>query len=190
MPTNGKPANSARVSKLTSKPKNRDRGEPCGSPPPTPPGVRVRTTAVRLVERPLSVDARLSSLRSAMGAWGPRGSAVGVSPLLSGPKARSLWFFCRFPPMSRVAYLPCHSTPCGDRSGLWRGESIWVLLPPSSFPPPTMPSADFCTAVRAPCGALSPPLGPESHTRRSSRHAVLATPVVPVPAGHGADLPR
>ena len=27
----------------------RDRGEPCGSAPPTPPGVRVRTTAVRLV---------------------------------------------------------------------------------------------------------------------------------------------
>ncbi len=27
---------------------NRDRGEPCGSAPPTPPGVRVRTTAVRL----------------------------------------------------------------------------------------------------------------------------------------------
>ena len=27
---------------------DRDRGEPCGSTPPTPPGIRVRTTAVRL----------------------------------------------------------------------------------------------------------------------------------------------
>src|SRR5215467_2469918 len=26
---------------------DRDRGEPCGSTPPTPPGIRVRTTAVR-----------------------------------------------------------------------------------------------------------------------------------------------
>src|SRR5262249_20425108 len=28
-------------------PVDRDRGEPCGSTPPTPPGIRVRTTAVR-----------------------------------------------------------------------------------------------------------------------------------------------
>src|SRR6056297_3608114 len=29
---------------------NRDRGSPRGLPPPTPPGIRVRTTAVRLVK--------------------------------------------------------------------------------------------------------------------------------------------
>jgi hypothetical protein len=28
-------------------PKNRDRGKPHDFPPPTPPGIRVRTTAVR-----------------------------------------------------------------------------------------------------------------------------------------------
>ena len=42
-------------------------------------------------------------------------------------------------------YLPSPSTPFGDRSG---------LQPPRR---PTTPSADFCAAVRAPRGSLSPP---------------------------------
>ena len=53
-------------------------------------------------------------------------------------------------------YLSFPSTPCGDRSG---------LRPPKR---PTTPSADFCAAVRGPCGSLSPS---------------------GFPAGHGADLP-
>ena len=32
-----------------NEPDNRDRGEPHGSAPPTPPGIRVRTTAVRRI---------------------------------------------------------------------------------------------------------------------------------------------
>ena len=32
--------------------RNRDRGAPCGATPPTPPGIRVRTTAVRRIKRP------------------------------------------------------------------------------------------------------------------------------------------
>src|SRR5208283_3465342 len=46
--------------------------------------------------------------------------------------------------MRSPSYLPFPSTPCGDRSG---------LQPPRR---PTTPSADFCIAVRAPCGSLSP----------------------------------
>ena len=33
---------------------NRDRGEPRGSRPPTPPGIRFRTKAVRLVRQSVS----------------------------------------------------------------------------------------------------------------------------------------
>ena len=57
--------------------------------------------------------------------------------------------------MRRPSYLPFPSTPCGDRSG---------LQPPKR---PTTPSADFCPAVRAPCGSLSPPVTPED-TRQIS----------------------
>jgi DNA invertase Pin-like site-specific DNA recombinase len=39
---------------------NRDRGEPRGSSPPTPPGVRVRTTAVRRIKRSRACSWRAS----------------------------------------------------------------------------------------------------------------------------------
>src|SRR5208282_5809330 len=55
---------------------------------------------------------------------------------------------CRLFGVTDVARHPCYSSspsaPCGDRSG---------LQPPRR---PIMPSADFCAAVREPCGPLSP----------------------------------
>ena len=46
--------------------------------------------------------------------------------------------------MRRPIYSPFPSTPFGDRSGL------------QPVARPTTPSADFCTALREPCDALSP----------------------------------
>ena len=49
---------------------------------------------------------------------------VRASPFPSVAKASSSWIFCRFSLMRRASYSPLRSTPCGDRSGLRRGESI------------------------------------------------------------------
>jgi hypothetical protein len=68
----------------------------------------------------------------------------GASPLYSPAKANNSWLFCRLSLMSRAAYLPLPSTPCGDRSGL---QHLAV---------PNTPSADFCRPVRTGCPILSP----------------------------------
>ena len=43
---------------------NRDRGNPHGFPPPTPPGIRVRTTAVRLVKLWVQVHQPVATRRA------------------------------------------------------------------------------------------------------------------------------
>ena len=50
--------------------------------------------------------------------FGPSTEAFGASLLLSSIKASTSWFFRRLSLMSRAAYLPLPSTPCGDRLGL------------------------------------------------------------------------
>ena len=91
-----------------------------------------------------AVDAGFSGSEVAMTTSASRTIRRGVSPRPGVGKSNSSWDGGRFVVMRRPSYLPFPSTPCGDRSGLW---------PPKR---PTTPSADFCTAVREPCGALGP----------------------------------
>src|SRR5271167_3738530 len=60
----------------------------------------------------------------------PPSRPFGASPLYSASKANTSWFFCRLSLMSRAAYSPLPSTPCGGPFGLHRLR--------------TMPSDDFC----------------------------------------------
>src|SRR5271165_123259 len=77
---------------------------------------------------------------------------------------------CRLFGATDVARHPCYSsspsTPCGDRSG---------LQPPRR---PIMPSADFCAAVREPCGPLSPS-GFPGDTMQISRGKPCSLPRTP-----------
>ena len=75
----------------------------------------------------------------------PTPETLGASPLLFPGKDNCSPVFRRSPSMSRAPYSPLPLTPCGDRSGLRHG-----------VPMPTLPSADFCDAVREPRGSLSP----------------------------------
>src|ERR1700733_735023 len=97
-----------------------------------------------------AVDAGFLGSEVAMTTSASRAIRRGVSPRPGVGKSNSSWDGGRFVVMKRPSYLPFPSTPCGDRSG---------LRPPKR---PT-PSADFCTAVRAPCGALSPLGYPRGH---------------------------
>ena len=80
----------------------------------------------------------------------------GASPRPGIGKSNVNWNGGRGVVMRCPSDLPSPSTPYGDRSG---------LQPPRR---PTTPSADFCAAVKGPCGSLSP---------------------ADFPARHGADLP-
>jgi len=62
--------------------------------------------------------AGLSVSRFAVSVSVPSLESIGASPLLSSMKANTSWFFCRLSLMSRVAYSPLPSTPCGDRLDL------------------------------------------------------------------------
>jgi hypothetical protein len=90
------------------------------------------------------VDAGLSGSDVAAITSTSRAAGRGASPLPGIGKSNVNWNGGRGVIMRCPSYLPSPSTPCGDRSG---------LRPPKR---PTTPSADFCTAVRAPCGSLSP----------------------------------
>ena len=89
---------------------NRDRGAPRGAPPPTPPCVRVTYTAVRTVKR--VIDAELSVRLFVIVASVPSSPALGVSPLLPGSKASSIWLFCRSSDHeARLLLAPCPFGP-------------------------------------------------------------------------------
>ena len=91
---------------------NRDRGRLRSLPPPTPPGIRVRTTAVRLVKLWVQVDSiklsllvGLSVIEDAALGTVPAWRSSGDSSLPSATKARRSGccddlVFCRLPFMS------------------------------------------------------------------------------------------
>lgn len=96
-------------------------------------------------------------------------SFVGASLLVSAMKASSYWFFCRLLPMSLSPYSRLHLPLFleGDRSGLHQfvpGPAIPAVSPLSCecpgrvdpLLPVTLPSADFCIAVRVSLDSLSP----------------------------------
>jgi hypothetical protein len=106
---------------------NRDREGPRGLPPPTPPDIRVTSPAVRWIESGSHTHPNRSvGSRRASGPCIP-----GVEP--SGPRLAG----CHRP-------TPAETTTPFYRSGL------------PSTSPGTMPSADFCRAVREDYSPLSP----------------------------------
>ena len=110
---------------------------------------RLHTTSINR-----SSSAGLSVSRFAAGGSVPPTQAVGASPLPSCMKARSIWLFCRLPPMSRRSYLPLPIVRAFIRSSRT-----------------TTPSADFCAAVREP----RDPLSGDSATRRRPPEVSLAS---------------
>jgi hypothetical protein len=133
-----------------------DIGRPSRAFPVTPPCVRVRTRRFGWlsVSQVDLFDTGLSVSCDALGISVPSPAGLGASPLPPVGKASSSWVvFCRHMSMSHTAFLPLHLTPCGDRSGLRYALDGM----------PTMPSADFCGAIRKLLNFLSP-LG----TRRRS----------------------
>ncbi len=96
---------------------NRDRGEPCGSAPPTPPCVRVRTrrfdgfmrSSRAKEERARAWAAGRSGSTRATRTSVPSAPASRASPFATGAKASSIWIFCRMVRMSVSSYLSCLS---------------------------------------------------------------------------------
>ena len=95
----------------------------------------------------------------------PTPETLGASPLLFPGKDNCSPVFRRSPSMSRAPYSPLPLTPCGDRSGL-RHE----------VPMPTLPSADFCAALREPRDSLSPAAGTRRRPPEVSPTAFRAQP--------------
>jgi hypothetical protein len=85
--------------------------------------------------------------------------ACRASPLSGNEKSRLTWRFSRLSLPRFLSYLPLFSFgPSATVSGLTYlllHLSVWSasLVLPTSWP--NMPSADFCPAVRPPCGCLS-----------------------------------
>src|SRR5215211_6288224 len=111
--------------------KNRDRGEPHGSAPPTPPDIRVRIrrfgglsagdlSRQRRRLRQWSPSLRLRSLRAAP-------SGLHPFPSLQRPET---WIFCRM---------------AGARAP--HPSVLPTFRPSAKLVPPTMPSADFSAAI-------------------------------------------
>src|ERR1700720_3840341 len=133
----------------------------CRTVTPSTPGVPLLRTTARNAASMLSgsqiasiryvVDAGLSGSDVAAITSTSRTAGLGASPLPGIGKSNVNWNGGRGVVMRRPSYLPSPSTPCGDRSG---------LQPPER---PTTPSADFCIAVRAPRGSLSPSGCPGGH---------------------------
>ena len=112
---------------------NRDRGEPRGSSPPTPPYIRVRIRRFGgLSEHLFPQEGRPPGFGSVYrrGRFGPCITAPSGFTLRSWRAGRALPVFCRMAP-SRCAFL----LPTSIRSGL-----RWIA-------PPIMPSADFSVAI-------------------------------------------
>src|SRR5215831_480586 len=85
----------------------------------------------------------------------------GDSPWCPVGEARCAWIFGRSPLMRFESYLPLPIVQAFDqrsRLGLSVDSTfrLWSASRASPTAWPTMPSADFCLAVRASCDALSP----------------------------------
>src|SRR5215831_9897187 len=126
---------------------------------PSTPGAPLLRTTARNAASMLS-DAQIASMRCSASA-GLSGSAVAVivstscasrpaaSPRPGFVKASSSWYGGRIAVMRRPIYSPFPSTPS-------RGPFGPSAALPGTDGRPTMPSADFCAAIRPPCGGLSP----------------------------------
>src|ERR1700757_4083777 len=132
--------------------------------PSTPGAPLLRTTArnaasmfsgSQIASIRFTVGAGLSGSDVAVATSTSRASGRGASPRPGIGKSNVNWNGGRGVVMRRPSYLPSPSTPYGDRSG---------LQPPRR---PTTPSADFCAAVRRPCGRLSPSALPSDTTQIS-----------------------
>ena len=87
---------------------------------------------------------------------------AGLHPIGAREKSSSPWIFCRLPFLRFMSYSPLLSfRPSAAVPG-----SAYPLTPPFGYRSaslalpttwPTMPSADFCPAVRRPLGSLSRP---------------------------------
>src|SRR5262245_38349510 len=109
----------------------------------------------------------------------------GDSPWCPVGEARCAWIFGRVPLMRFESYLPLPIVQAFDqrsRLGLAVGSAFrrWSASPASPTAWPTMPSADFCLAVRASCEALSPaPSFPARPSRGSAFRRWSASPASP-----------
>ena len=123
-----------------------DIGRPSRAFPVTPPCVRVRTRRFGELcgHTRMGVPAGLSVSMPVPDASALHSTCLRASPSSTALKARSPWIFRRSASGMTASYLPL--PPFG----------------PSGNPSPTMPSADSCTAIKAPHGTLSP----DSGTRR------------------------
>src|SRR5262245_51316576 len=142
---------------------NRDRGEPHGSSPPTPPDIRVTYTAVRCIERPPV----------------PAGGAAAEAFELVSPRGlvASATAFGLHPSSDTEAQLTLVSDNY-QRETIIR-TCLFTVQAFRCIAPPSIPSADFCAAVRPPCDALSR----VAATRRRSPEVRLRTV-----AAHAPDL--
>jgi hypothetical protein len=123
-------------------PLNRDRGESHDSSPPTPPDIRVPYPAVRRIERtPAPAEGVAAEV------WEPHNREGASVPALPG---------CQASPFSVDVQDGQYRLSAAWRLRVVR---IYSLLPTvrafGRIAPPTMPSADFCVAVRSPCDDLS-----------------------------------
>jgi hypothetical protein len=156
-----------------------DRGEPRGSSPPTPPGIRVRTTAVRSSSAVGGVTAGRRALGVSLrqGRFGPFMISIrGFTPTLRHEGQSLLDFRPHVTHESRVR-LTLPIVRAFDRS--FPVVRALAISPLSGECParadrrlrPTMPSADSCATVGEPHGSLSPS-------------------ATDVGSGHDAGLPR
>jgi hypothetical protein len=112
--------------------KDRDRGEPRDSSPPTPPYIRVRIRRFT----GLSANGFFSSA--------PEAQTVGTVGLASAPLNSAVWA------------SPFPAVPKGQRPGfstVWPARDCHIQVsfpafgPSAKLVPPTMPSADFSAAI-------------------------------------------
>jgi hypothetical protein len=116
-----------------------------------------------------------------VGGSGPSPSVLGASPGSSGGKASARWLFGRGPLIEFRLLLTLT-----DRSGLrpqfparlscCPAFRRWGASMASPTTRTTMPSADFCGAVGAPCGALSPVAGTSRRSPEVSSTAFVTHP--------------
>jgi len=151
---------------------NRDRGEPRGSAPPTPPCVRVRTRRFGWLS--VATNAGLSVACSAAASSVPFSVAFGASPLLSPGKASHHWtIFCRclatrssllltspyrsglrcalahllcplLTPAPRSGFLTVPSVPLRDTVQASRGKPNRLHRTPAGFTATTLGGSGLC----------------------------------------------
>ena len=160
---------------------DRDRGEPCGSSPPTPPCVRVRTRRFDGLRSHHDVGNGVlgCAVRHGwfgpfpVGPWGFTGVFRGEGQLALGIRPLSTH---RVPaPTDPDQSFGPSSVVTGSADLLPRLSALGCLNGLADVAS-TMPSADFCGAVRAPHGVLSPVAGTSRRSPEVSSTAFATHP--------------